>query len=721
MALILCLPQPALAQDQLKPSGKVTVLLIDKLSVEDINSNTTPGLFRLIEQGALGLCSNRTLGRGTSEDGYLTIGAGNFATASKIYGYNNNELVGKTSQTGAQLFENLSGIDSGDNEVLLVNLPEIKAGMLAGKVATQPGMLGEILSKNNINVYVLGNGDINNFIYRPAVAVGMDSSGRIPRGNVGPLASILVNDSYITTRTNYVYLQEQLKRFNNQSGVKIVDLSDLARMEKADVASPEIQIKERQRVLNDIDNFVDKVADSMDLERDLLMVAVPSAATLKIQEKNTFTPLIMVGPGYNQGWLSSTTTRRDYIAANTDIAPTILDYFHLQASKDVMIGQPIRSYQDEKSDRLLTAQQIAGHTAMVNRVRVPLVKGYVFIQIVIICFALFCILVKPRLKALASTLLLAIGVIPFIFLIIGGIPLQNDWQYISSAFIATIIITGAVIKVFKGNCFHGLIAISALTLIVLNIDVLSGSSLIQSSVLGYDAMSGARYYGIGNEFVGVLMGSSILLAASLYQRYNQTWFLGIITLFFISQSYLLAAPGLGAQSDGMITAPAAFLVTLVLLGGYHISPKVFFSIAGAVLTCVLAFTVYEMTRPLELQSHIGRAARQIYQGGWQEAMLIISRKASMNIKLIRFTIWTRVFISILLSLAVLVYRPVGAMKMIRDKYPVLFKGFAGILLAAIIGGVINDSGIVSAATTSIYLITPLLLLVLKNLHEMKEI
>jgi len=718
---IICFSNSAIAQEKVEKPGQLTIIVIDKLSLDDLDPNISPTLCALIEKGSLGLCSNRTLGKGSTEDGYLTIGAGNFATASKISAFNKDEPVGQGIQTGAQYYQNLTGIPAGKNEVFLVNLPEIMDGMLEEKVSTQPGMLGEVLRKNRIQITVLGNADINDYNYRPAVAIAMDAHGRVARGNVGPLTSQAVSDSYLTTRSNYAYLQQQLESFKNQPGVKIIDLADLARMEKADLASQDMQIKERQRIVKDIDTFVENVAKKMDFKQDMLLVVVPSVSANQMKDKNTFTPLIIIGPDYQSGALGSTTTRRDYIVANTDIAPTILNYFHLPTPQEVMIGQPMQSFSEGKVDRLQTAQEMANQTAMVNRVRVPLVKGYVFLEIIIICLTLFCILLKSKLKALASNLLVAMGVIPFVFLIAGKIPATNDWQYILYTILLSIIITMAVIKICKGNYFQGLIAITALTLLVLNIDVLLGSSLIQSSVLGYDAMSGARYYGIGNEFVGVLMGASILLGAALYQRFPRPWLLGIIGVFFAGQSYLLAAPALGAQSDGMITAPAAFLVTLILLSGYRISPKIVLSIAGAVLASVFAFTVYDMTRPLELQSHIGRAANQIYQGGWQEAVQIIARKAGMNVKLIRYTIWTRVFISILLTLAVLVYRPVGAMKMIRDKYPLLFKGFAGILLAAIIGGVINDSGIVSAATTCIYLITPLLLLVLKNLHEVKDL
>ena len=56
--------------------------------------------------------------------------------------------------------------------------------------------------------------------------------------------------------------------------------------------------------------------------------------------------------------------------------------------------------------------------------------------------------------------------------------------------------------------------------------------------------------------------------------------------------------------------------------------------------------------------------------------------------------------------------PVGAMKQLRQDKPYIVKAFGGIITGALVGLVINDSGIVAASTTSIYLVVPLLLLML---------
>lgn len=447
---LLCQP---MALGQSFNPGQVNILVIDKLSIEDLDPSSTPTLYHLAETGSIGLSSNRSLGKETSEDSYLTIGAGNLAHASEngILGSNSNEPVALRNQSGAQLYKNLTGISPGKNEILLVNLPEIMNGMAEDQVKTRLGMMGQIFRENHIRVCVLGNADINGMPYRPAVGMAMDENGRVPFGDVGPITSQAVTDSYVTTRSNYSNLLAKYDQYKNKAAVRIIDLPDLSRAEKADIVSQDIQIKERQRILHDIDQFVKQVADKMDFSKDLLIIAVPSASQQNIEMKETSTPLIIIGPGYKNGFLSSSTTRRDYIVASTDIAPTVLKYFNIQEKPIEMIGQDIKSYQDGKSDHLQTAKQISARAALVNQVRAPLVKGFVLLQIIIICLALFCIFVNRKINSLVSPLLLAMVVVPLIFIFIPMMPFANGWQYILIAIISTILVTLITTKIFKGK------------------------------------------------------------------------------------------------------------------------------------------------------------------------------------------------------------------------------------------------------------------------------
>jgi hypothetical protein len=717
IAAVLCPVDSTEAQPANKNSGKVYLLSIDTLSILDINHTNTPNLWELSQKGAVGLSSNRSLRSANSMDSSLTIGAGNLVRAygGGIMAYNRDEKIMNRNQTAAQLYQNLTGWDPEDSAALLVNLPEILTGMSTENVNSVPGAMGELLKNNQHQVCVLGNGDINGTPFRSSVAIGMDAAGRVPLGDVGANTYTQSPESYLGWETNYSYLLSQAKVNQKQADVIIIELSDLARLDKSDIAFPEILEKQRNIYLHRIDEFVGELSKQMNAQEDMMLIVAPSPSLTQISNKNNFTPVIAYGKNIEHGFLTSGATRRDYIVSNTDIAPTVLGFFNIKTSPS-MIGQSIQSRSTPGIDTLQAAQNLSLSAATVNRLRAPMVKGYILMLIIFILLSVIAIFGIPRLTRAVEPLVVSLVAVPLVFLPLGRLNLAADWEYILFAVLAIIIITALAIYLCRFDFHRAFIALTGITAVAIDLDVITGFHMIQRSVLGYDPMAGARYYGIGNEYMGILLGSIIILGAVAYDKFPRKWMLGLITLVFLMHCYIIAGPSLGAQSDGVLTAPAAFLVTIALLGNVRINPRVLLGMLGIVVAFILGLTLYDMSRPVEMQTHIGRAAHQIISGGWKEGIIIIARKLGMNFKLIRYTIWSRVFLVMLGVLALLIYRPVGAMEKIRLQRPRIIKGFAGILTGAIVGLIINDSGIVAAATTSIYMVIPLLLLMM-NLQK----
>jgi hypothetical protein len=125
------------------------------------------------------------------------------------------------------------------------------------------------------------------------------------------------------------------------------------------------------------------------------------------------------------------------------------------------------------------------------------------------------------------------------------------------------------------------------------------------------------------------------------------------------------------------------------------------------------FAFFDLLRGQGTQSHIGRNFLLAIR---DPAVIfeIISRKMAMNIKLFRYTIWSRVLAVGIGGLLLFFYRPVGVMRVFRSRYPYLFKGFIGVVITAVAAFVFNDSGTVAAATATIFGITPLLYIFLKE-------
>lgn len=267
----------ALASTEAATPGKVYLLLIDKLSINDIDESSTPNMYQLIEQGAVGLCSTRTLTGYNTMNTYLTIGAGNLAKSNKtgLMAFNKDESVPGQHQYAARFYANITGWDAGESECLMVNLPDILLGMKNESVTTVPGNLGQILVDNGYRVAVLGNADNGTEHLRPVLAVGMDKKGQVLHGDIGPLTRLIPEDSILSYKTNYQYLKERSRDFSNQVDLLIIDLPDLSRLENSPLTFDEIYQQEKKNILKEIDSFTAWLNSSLDPSRDLLLIVAP--------------------------------------------------------------------------------------------------------------------------------------------------------------------------------------------------------------------------------------------------------------------------------------------------------------------------------------------------------------------------------------------------------------------------------------------------------------
>jgi len=156
------------------------------------------------------------------------------------------------------------------------------------------------------------------------------------------------------------------------------------------------------------------------------------------------------------------------------------------------------------------------------------------------------------------------------------------------------------------------------------------------------------------------------------------------------------------------------MFTFLILAGLKFNWKTGVFIAICLAALILSAFLFDLHRSPETQSHLGRSAGLFIKGGWIEIKGVIFRKIAMNIKLIKYTIWSRIFLASLVTLAILFYRPVGLMASVKLKYPFLYRGFIGIIVGSMAAFAFNDSGIVAAATTSIFVNSPLVYLMLQE-------
>lgn len=226
-------------------------------------------------------------------------------------------------------------------------------------------------------------------------------------------------------------------------------------------------------------------------------------------------------------------------------------------------------------------------------------------------------------------------------------------------------------------------------------DALLGAWLQQRSILGYDAIAGARYYGIGNEYMGVLLGSTLLAVSGFLGKRK-----GVTGLIFAVVTILLMLPGVGANFGGTLSALLGFSAALTGLAFFRIRKHRRLAVL-VLLSVGLALVILNTG---SRQSHVGRFFAAVISEP-AEFWLAVRRKLDMAWRLVRWSLWSRAFAALF----------IGALCMLGAKRHRLAKKLGGhwphvrgSMVTALGALLLNDSGVVAAATTLLYLTLPLL-------------
>ena len=88
---------------------------------------------------------------------------------------------------------------------------------------------------------------------------------------------------------------------------------------------------------------------------------------------------------------------------------------------------------------------------------------------------------------------------------------------------------------------------------------------MKESILGFSPVGGARYYGIGNEYLGILLGASVTGATILMDwTRRKTLFFYLSILFYAAITYFAAAPWFGSNFGGGVSLSVTYLLIMLL-------------------------------------------------------------------------------------------------------------------------------------------------------------
>ncbi len=501
------------------------------------------------------------------------------------------------------------------------------------------------------------------------------------------------------------------------AGLVVVDFGDFERLERENgrgLLLPSAYQQHRERALRALDDYLGRVMDGF---HGLVYVVVPAPPLLSDSSWNSLTPFLALDAG-PPGSLVSDTTQTPGLIAARDLAPTLLSVLHVPAPIQ-MTGAPVRpaSVSDAalvRLDRLVRLNQEAQNAIFWA---VGIVAGFIVFS------GLFIYLtgrMTGRLGQAARYGLRLLSAWPLALLLV---PLAAPRTV--SAYLMEIAATVALLALLPSPTV--IFSVSALVLVL---DGLTGTHLISNSALSEYALSGIRFYGIGNEYMGVLIGGTLLAVLWPGRRYRRdpallTWSekmqaptrseraaQALLIGWFAFVTFVLSFPEFGAKAGGAVTATATFMIAWRLL---HDRPVRWTHLLGSIaLGFALVFLWAVLTPVLHLRrTHLETAADALGSGRFGYIAGVSLRKIGLAVRVALHPgtlLGLLAFAGLGFTLRRLLWRQVLAHLSLRPREEAILKaGLWGCLVAL----VFNDSGIVAA----ILILQCLALLLLHGLYS----
>lgn len=534
------------SSEERESAERLTIISIPGLSFLELQEPTLrvmPELSRLLQEGVLGAVNARLAGQG-GKDSYASIGAGRRSVSGGAQGYSRWETA---EGAGADvLYQRYTGRPSGKEAIFVPAIEGLASTNRATSYGGRPGSLGDILGRNQVQTNVWGNADIASEadpakgLQRYAPLALMNLEGTVAQGDVS--RSLLRSSPWRAggVSTDYSAILDQWKKRDNRS-VTLIELGDLQRLYAVNsFYSEESFAAQMQDVLKEMDSFIGNVRREIADKEDLWILS-PVVHSDAAKRKLTMAPWIMHRNDGGRGLIYTESTRRDGVAVMWDLTPSVTERLGLAGAAE-WTGKAVQI--KPHADPLAYLLEELGRMEAVYRVRLPLLSVFTVYEIGVLLIGLYYALSRKKEgRPLVRGLLWSIPAAPLLLFAlgpglngtlsihgpkpgVGGLSLASAegtalWNAAQIALLP-VVLAAISLWLVRRNLWAGCTWIGLATAAVLMLDGWTGANVMKRSVLGYDPIIGARFYGIGNELMGVLVGAAVLgTMAWAQQRQSQ--------------------------------------------------------------------------------------------------------------------------------------------------------------------------------------------------------
>lgn len=662
----------------------VTLLLLPGLTWEHITPDTTPNLHRMLETGA---AANLALPLWANDlSGYIALGSGSRSEPHKdgTKAYQSNERVMNEEEAGpvvaAQLYERNIGVTPAAS-IVVPGIEALKKANANHPSQSVPGALGQSVTSLGGRVALIGNSDLGTEVYRPASMTAMDEHGQIGTGRIGRDLLLYDQQAPFGVRTDYQKLFQLHESLKDKTNLIVIEPGDVTRVAAQRHDLPPAQTQSLYlRYLAETDRLLGRLFDE-NPERTLIVTSPLSMADAGIGHKSAGVLLMAeksIAPG---SLLSSNTTRQPGFVTIYDVAPTILSCLGLPEYIAGGAGQPIGTIGQVEASGAFLQHQVQ-QLSMLNQYRPLFVKGFAEAMLVVILVAFVMQVLGHRHLRWPITVMAALLPVPVLYLLAAAWGFSGLTDMLWKLGLLSAVYWGGLAALKSDRA--RLLLTSAITIALLSFDMLRQGTWMSTSAFGFDLLRGARYYGIGNEYMGILIGAALLVFLLARRRFASSVVIQMIAAFgFAMLIFLLAAPQFGTNAGGAAAAVITFLYAWLQGADGQFSRQKWAWVLGASGVICVAILLLHISLPAEQQTHIGRAGAMLLHGDREALKEIVGRKWALNWRLLDVSVWGKVFWGMLLVLIA---------EVVRKSYaalPFLIGGTATFLL--------NDSGVIAAA------------------------
>ncbi len=645
--------RPAVSAPE-KSADYVIIVGVAGLRWDDVDPKGTPTLWRLAEQGSIGSLSVRSAHQPTCPvDGWLTIGAGNFA------GWDGNPGTADGCPAREVLVEQPDGIGA--------NLPDQRSAVSYNREKLPWGAIPGALAESVRCTVAIGPG---------AAVAAARPFGRVDR-----------------------YEPDLPAEPADLLAACVLSIVDLGTVAGDDPAT-------RAVAAQHADTALARVLAARP-ERSLVLVAGVSDT----DRSSRLHVAIADGPGWAAGWLTSPTTGRDGYVQLVDLAPTALAALGRPMPQRLFIGQPATLVPDRPADlpRAIAQPADADREARAQQRVASWFFGLLAGLQCLLAVAVVPLLrrarrhagpsdpgqVPRRVVVTVELLLIAAALaIPAAFLADVVPWWRGEHAGLWFSVVAVLLLGAGTAGVRLARAYRRtlgpMLMTAGLAVLVAGADVLTGARLQLNGVTGYSALEGGRYAGLGTVGLGTFIAGTLLAAGCLAQQVRRSWRPAVVVLFGGFGVLVVGSPYLGADPVGAVALTAGVSIAAAIsTGGWlTLGRLAWATVAGLAVT--VGFALLDVRRTVEERGSLGRFLGALGDG---TSGLIVHRSGVANLEAFVGSPLTVLALAGAVLVWAVLLRPWGGLKRLFGIYPAVRAGMAGIAVASLLGGLFGGSAL----------------------------